>query len=454
MKLIYEIIITSVLFLCICFIYKGQERTLEKNGHGNDGDRYYKMAEQIQNNAYPIASELPFIKRIGTPFLIGTYSKITGISLLDSALLINLIGAFITLILLMFWLRIFIDVGWIRVLLLFLFMMFWRGPLRAPFFYPMITDAWGSVWFVGGLLLLHKIRQLFENKKDIFWLVLAFSFVVAIGNLFRESNAVLAIALFFLFNPLKGLNISLETLTISHSIKIIKQIYNVYFKRQSLLLCLPIIIIILINLIVSKFLIINHTNDYSYFKTISLFFYKKSIPQFVLGIFLAYGPLITLLPFYYRHFKTLFIKRQELLFIFIITLFLSFIGGSDTERLLFMSSFPIFFILIGGSINNIFNSSQRWWLSILFVIQTITYRFYWFIPASNETEKVPIPFFTLIGNQFESVNLHAYHGSYLLNSILFIEYLLLFAITFYVLKNKISFKSLKLISRHKFKYKN
>ncbi len=454
MKRAYEIVFITALFIVICFIYKGQQRVTLNNGQGWDGSYYYKITEQIQQGENPIVGDLPYIKRIGTHFLVGTYSKITGIDLLDSALLINLIGTFITVILLMFWLRIFIDVFWIRGILLLLFMMAWFVPLRFLFFYPMTTDAWGSVWFVGGLLLLHFIRKSYNNSKNIFWYVLAFSVVVSVGSLFRESNSVLALALFFIFNPLKYLNISSKTITLSHGVKFIKQIWNLYFVKQSLIFFIPIIFIGLINIIVSNFTVINISGHF-YIATAFFWFCKKSLPQYLLGIFIAYGPLILLVPFFYKQFKSIFLEKQELLILLIIALIFGFIGGSDTERISFMSSFPIIFVLIGLSIKYIFYSTQRWWLYALFILQTIAYRFYWSLPDyPSEIKHVPIPFISLMSNHFQNLYLYSQHGNYLLNTILLIEYLLLFMVTFYVLHNKVVFKSFKLFKKHKLLNKN
>jgi hypothetical protein len=454
MKRVYEIVFITALFFAICFIYKGQQRITLNNGQGWDGAYYFKITEQIQQGTNPIVGELPFIKRIGTHFLVGTYSRITGIDILDSALFINLIGTFITVLLLMFWLRLYIDVFWIRGSLLLLFMMAWFVPLRFLFFYPLSTDAWGSAWFVGGLLLLHFIRESYNDNKNIFWYVLAFSVIVSVGSLFRESNSVLAIALFFIVNPLKYLNISSKTITLSHGVKTLKQIWNLYFVKQSLIFFLPLLFIGLINIIVSNFIAINQS-DYSYFKTVFSWFYTKSLPEYLLGICIAYGPLLLLVPFFHKQFVSLFFEKQELLFLLIIGLIFGFIGGSDTERITFMSSFPIIFVLIGLSVKSIFYSNQRWWLYALFLLQTIAYRFFWTIPDfPSEIRHIPIPFLSLMSNHFQNLLLYSHHGHFLLNTILLIEYLLLFLVTFYVLHNKVVMKSFKILEKYKLSNKS
>jgi hypothetical protein len=173
MKIAYEILIISILFFCICFIYKDQPRNTINEGKGHDGTWYYNIAEQVQQGVVPVVGEKPFIKRIGNFFLIGKFSKYSGSNLLDSALYVNLFGALITAILLIFWLRIFINTFWVRSLLIFLFMMAWFVPLRGSFFMPMGSDSWGGAWFVGGLLLLNNVRKSYDSNHRLFWKILS-----------------------------------------------------------------------------------------------------------------------------------------------------------------------------------------------------------------------------------------------------------------------------------------
>lgn len=438
MKLRYEVLICTILFLAICFIYKGQQRVTLNKGQGWDGAHYYPIAEQIQEGATIIEGELPYINRLGTLFLVGTYSRVMGIDLLDSALIINLTGIFVATILLLIWLRIFIDIFWIRALLLLLFMMNWQVPLRWSFYCSMSTDAWGAAFFVGGLLLLHLIRKAYNDNTSIVGYVVAFSLVVAVGNLFRESNVALAFAIFFILNPLKGLNINRSTLTVAHGVGIIRKMREMYLVKQTSILFLPIVSVIAINSIVSHYKIIDPQNGYSYIRAVFTWFYEKSLPEYVLGICIAYGPLILLLPFYFKEFKAFFRERQELFLLLIISLIFGFIGGSDTERITFMSSFPILFVLIGMAIKYIYDSSQKWWLYVLLILQTIALRFYWALPDyPSDASNTPVPFFTLFGEHFPYLFLYSHHGHLIINSLLFLEYFILFITTFYILYNKI-----------------
>jgi hypothetical protein len=370
-------------------------------------------------------------------------------NLLDSVFLVNLIGMFITVILLMFWLRQFIDVAWIRLILLLFFMMAWHVPFRRVFFSPEGTDAWGAVWFVGGLLLLNYMRRSYTRiKKFRIIEILILSLLVSIGYVFRESNAILAIVPFFFLNPLEDLNISLKTMTPSHGFRIIKQISHLYYSKETLILFVPIITVVLTNKGISRFIEVSNPGQYSYFLALFKWFYTKSMPEYLTAVFIAFGPLITLLPFYWRQFKELFYERQDLFLILCISFLFGLVGGSGTERITFMSGFPVMLVLTGIAIRNIYNSSQRWWLYVLFSLQTIAYRFYWTVPdCPNDIDRIPVPFLTMIGNKFNYYYLFASYGNVVLNTIVLMEYLGLFIITLYILHNKVALKTFKIFSQ-------
>lgn len=424
-----ETVIITALFTAVCFIYCGQQRISFNNGQGWDGVSYYKIIEQIQQGKNLVAGELPYIKRIGTHFLVGTCSRITGKDLLTTALLINLLGTFITVLLLSRWLRLYIDSFPIRGLLIILFITAWFTPLRFSFFYPMTTDSWGAAWFIGSLLLLHRIRKSYNQQLQTWWTLPAYSLVVAIGYLFRESNVILIVTPFFLINPLKYFNLLSPVTSI-------RQLIVAYRGKISFLWLLPAILLGCTHMLASSYTTII-PSGYSYIKIMAHWLYYKSTVEYTLGLCIAYGPLLLLLPFFYKHYKHILIEQQELLFLLFVALILGWTGGSDTERITYMSSFPIVLVLMGICIKNIFNSTHRWWFYVLLVLQTIAYRFYWHLPDyPNATTTRPLPFFTYIGTDFQNLFLYSRHGDYLLNCFLLIEYLILLVLTFNILNNK------------------
>ena len=344
MKKIYEIVVISIIFFIICFVYKGQHRISLNEGKGWDGIYYYSITEQIRTGENPVIGELPFIRRLGTPYLIARFSIITGMNILDSALYVNLAGVLITVLLLLTWLRKFLVEFWIRALLCLLFMMAWYAPLRFSFYIPLTSDSWGAVWFMGSLLFLQGMRESFSTNRSGSFVVytIAFSVVIAIGNLFRESNAILSILPFLILNPFGQVHITADSMTITHGMRYLKKIWKRYFVWQTLLLFLPLLGILLSTGFIKKHISVSDQNLYSYLDNIFACFYTKTLPEYILGILIAFGPLILLVPLFYNLYKSLLWEKQELLVLLIISLLFGYIGGTDTERILVMSGFPVF----------------------------------------------------------------------------------------------------------------
>jgi hypothetical protein len=428
----------------ICFIYKSQERITLNGGKGWDGIYYYSMTEQIRDGKSPVVGELPFIRRLGTPFLIARFSTLTGLNILDSALYVNLAGAFISVLLLLFWLRKFFDESWIRCLLCFLFMMAWYAPVRYSFYVPLTSDPWAAVWFMGALLILQAIREAnSKNHNGAFagWLV-TYSFVIAIGNLFRESNAILCLLPFFIFNPFRNLLISSKTTTLSHVILYLKKTWKSYYVWQTLFLFIPVLFVAWSGLFIKNHIIVSDQNLYSYLDNVLTCLYTKTLPEYLLGILIAFGPLILLAPLFYNQYKNLLGENQELLVLLLISLLFGYIGGTDTERIFCMSGFPVILLLMGISIKAIYHSTQRWWLYVLFILQTISFRFFWTLPDHTvKSGHTPVPFFGLMSSHVKYLYLYSHFSNYIVNTLLLAEYLILFIATWYVIRHKIILKT-------------
>jgi hypothetical protein len=450
MKKFYEISIISIIFIVICFIYRGQQRITLNGGKGWDGVNYYNMAEQIQKGSNTFVADLPHIKRLGTPFLIAHFSNITGINILDSALYINLAGAYITVLLLLIWLGIFIKEFWITGLLCFLFMMAWYAPVRYSFYVPLTTDSWGSVWFMAGLLLLYAIRKAYgkNNSRAFITYVFSYAFIISIGTLFRETNTVLCILPFFILNPVKILNGFPKTMTLSRGLHFFRQSGKQFYVWQTFFLFVPVIFIALTTLLVKKFIVEIDLNEYSYLKNTIFWLFTKSPLEYFLGILIAFGPLILLLPFYYKQFRMVLWENQELFLLLIISIIFGFIGGTDTERILFMSGFPVIFLILGISLRSLFNSSQKWWLYVLLILQSIAFRFFWMLPDYNVLSgHTPVPFFGFMSNHVKYLYLYSHFSNYKITAILLSEYFVLFLATGYVIGNKIVLKRRHEVSR-------
>jgi len=446
MKRFYEVAVVSIVFLLICLIYKGQPIISLNDGFSMDGVYYKGIAEQFYQGADQISGEAPFIKRPGTPYLIAVYSGISGTDLLHSAVLVNLAGMYLATVFLFIWLGFFFRQFWLKGLLTFLFMIAWYLPLRVTLYDPMATDAWGAAWFMAGMLFLPAIRKAFEGKKN--WALLGnllpFSLIVATGSLFRESNAVLFLALFFVVNPLKAFNgLSVKPFSFAELGRAFQKIRKMYFVRQTWFFFIPLIFILIAKGLASRYTT-ELPGEYSYIKTLFKWFYTKSLPEYLLGLFQACGPLVVLLPFYWKEIRSLLWAKQELLFLLVLAFLFGLVGGSDTERIFFESAFPVLLIWLGYAIQGFYASSRRWWLYVLCLLQTITFRLFWHLPDyPNDIRNLPIPFFGFFGEHFQYLFLYSHHGQYVLNSILFMEYIFLFLATWYILSRKSETKNRK-----------
>jgi hypothetical protein len=442
MKRFYEIIFISIIFFIICFVYKSQPRITLNGGKGWDGLTYYSMTEQIEAGANPVLGVMPHVRRLGTPYLIARFSQFTGINIIDSALYINLAGALITVLLLLLWLRKFFVKFWITALLCFLFMMAWYAPVRYSFYVPLITDPWGAVWLVWAMLLLHSMRNCHDQKRERAFLVylIAYSLVISIGNLFRESNAILCILPLFIVFPFFKIKIEKKNLKLNQGILFVRRIWNRYFVWKNLIVLIPFLFVAVSNIYINKHVAVSDRNLYSYTENILTCIYTKTVPEYILGILTAFGPLILLVPLFFNQFKTILREKQELLVLLVISLLFGYIGGTDTERILCMSGFPVILLILGTSIEKLFYSSQRWWLYILFILQAISMRFFWNLPDySIQSGHTPLPFFGLMSNQVKYLYLYSHWSNYLLSTVLLIEYFMLFIVTWYIVYNKVAF---------------
>ncbi len=428
-----EYFITILLFISICYIYKGQERISHNDGKGWDGSYYYAATEQIQQGKYSITGQLPFVNRYANHFIIGKYAKITNTNILDSALIVNLTGAFLTVLLLTSWLRLFLLRGWIRILLMSMFMLTWHASIRELFHQPMGSDAWGTTSLVAALLLLNSIRNAYLQGKSILLSVILFSIVVSIGTLFRESIAAFAVAIFFICNPLSVIKIQIGGKFLSN---VVHPLWNLYYKKITLLFFIPFFSILLTKFFIS--LLVTSTSEfpYSYIKTLVKLFYTKTPSEFLTGVFIAFGPLLVIVPFYYKYFRNIFMANQELILLLMASVFAGYFGGGDTERILYFSGFPIVFVAMGVSIEKLYYTANRWWLFVIIGLQTFAARVYWYLPDfPNNFDNIPIPFFGLLGNKFPYLFLYSHYGNIYVHTLLLTEYILLFAITYYILRN-------------------
>lgn len=424
-----------IVFLGVVCLYSGQQRMTHNNGKGYDGYYYYEATQQIAEGNFRISGRPPFVNRYGNHLIIGLYARSTNKTILDSAFEVNMLGMFLTVLMLLKWLSYFLDKRWIRLLLVSIFTFTWFVPIRLLFFEPMVPDPWGSTFFIAGLMLLYKLKSNTWSKKVYKLHIILFGLVTAIGMLFRESNIVLAVALFFIKNPIRKLNYHEFNLGYINGLSsIAKQLVRI-LKATEVLYFLPLCFCIITPVLISVLITPLSEFKYSYITALVKWFYTKSLPEFITGVCIAYGPLIVLLVSYTKIIYNFFAKNEYLTVIILAAIFFGYFGGGDTERILFMSSFPIVYIVIGFSILRIYNSKDRWLLFIILFLQTFSIRIYWKLPDHpNEYENLPIVFWGLLGDKFQTNLLYSNYGNINLHTLLLLEYVCLLFITLCILK--------------------
>jgi len=429
-----EILCTVLLFFATYWAYSGQERISLNQGHGWDGEHYYQAALQVSEGQSPIVAQTPFVNRIGLCYAVGTYARIFNKSILTSAFHINALAILLTTILLHLWLWPVVTKAGLRLLFILLYLLVWHSGIRNLFFDSIVPDPWGAFFFLSGLLLMRTIKRKHQEGKSLYLELSALSLVVFVGLLFRESNAVIALALPFIINPFsrsKDLLISAKNGSLKQWKEALISIIRELFSRHNRKLLLPLLAILAAKVFSLPLLsTINHTG-YSYPQALVTNFYNKSLPEFLLGCCLAYGPLWLLLPFYWRSIKTFLSDKEELTIVLFFGVFFGYFGGGDTERILFMSTFPLVFIFLSFAVEELWKKKKSL-IVLLLVLQSLAYRLFWHLPDfPNDYTQKPLPLFAMLGEHFPHLYLYSSYGNIYLNTLLLIEYALLFLVLFF-----------------------
>lgn len=412
MKKRQEYRIELAIILSLFFLINVLSQTLQhpislNNGQGWDGVTYFKVAEQFANHILPNA-DAPFVYRIGTPLLVSLFF---GSDLLLGFKIINIAGNLLAAMLFIFWLRSYLNDWKTRVLLSTLFLVMWHGPIRFVYYYPAYTDPWFFVALLTGLIGIRKIQASTTVVRICF-----LGLVVFVGVIFREAALIIPVAFLFSTNPVilsKEISSALANFQIK---RVIKGIPLTFF--------LPLGLGILGLLIV--LLTATQDNSYSFVRTAVIMAYDKPLLAYLHAWFIAFGPII-IIPIYYWRGTIRFLAKNQFVLIWLLGFaVLAWIGGSDTERILFWGV-PVVYLLIGKSIedNAVLAKLPPLELTILVVVQLISERVLWTIPDYPNEFSTPFPILTIFSNNFQYLDLFSYHGSRTIQAISFFEYLLL-----------------------------
>ena len=165
-----------------------------------DAQMYHRMAQQFGEGQLPVAVEAPFVYRPATPWLASVFNPLlsrilprgvdfaiedsSGLKGVPGFYLVNILSTFLTVHLLVLWMRLFdLDVR-LRLLALTLWLFAWCAPARFVYFYPVNAEPFFLLSVVAALLVTEHLR-----RAPVFMATLAVTPVLFVGTLARESMA-------------------------------------------------------------------------------------------------------------------------------------------------------------------------------------------------------------------------------------------------------------------------
>jgi len=241
-----------------------------------------------------------------------------------------------------------------------LFLLPFHAYIRRIWYNPLSTDFWDKPFLIGGLFIIDRIRtQGWRVPQTAFLSLMTFA-----GVFFREVIIVLPFVALFVGNP-----VEFDT-------------NRLRVRRVSLPPILSILPILAgaAGLLLIKFTVAPLQSGF-FLQTAAKWLYAKPLPDYLLGWFIAFSPILILPLYDWRRSIKYLLGRQHLLAYLVVFSLLGWIGGSATYRLLDWTM-PVVFVLIGLAIEN--NSAllkqNKLFTSIGIVSYVISQRVFWLIP--------------------------------------------------------------------------
>lgn len=395
--MVWEIVVISLALLVTIGITSGLQQPISFNGgRGWDGFKFERVAEQFARHE-PLQAQAPFVYRIGTPFLAAVVSPE---NLYFGFKFVNLAAAIVSVFLLYFWLGLYLTARWVRVALVVLYIAQWHAPVRFVFYAPLYTDPLMLVALLAGLILIYKIAR--EPRWEWFgWM----SVLVFVGVLVREVVLVLPVALvverFF-----SG------RLALQERGRAMGWLYWVPLVCGAGALGLT-------------HLIATQTNNYSFAGAAWEWLLAKHPWSYLQAWMIAFGPVLVLPLFNWRKSWAFLGANPGLGVCLGVFAVLGWIGGSDTERILYWS-FPIVFVLIGKAIeDNRFMLRSKLFLVVLGGTQLIAQRVFWLVPDYPNAFPSVLPILTPPSANVPYLDLFSEFSGRIVQAVSIVEYAVL-----------------------------
>jgi hypothetical protein len=319
-----------------------------------DSDHYYWMTYFFATHQ-PVTAAAPYVYRIGLPWLISFAERH---HYGDAYRAANLISAGLSAVLLVVWLRAYLRSWVTRLVLATLFLAEWHGPARFVHYYPMYVDPPMFVFLIAGLIVVDWIR-----RDESAWTFVALALLTYVGTLVREVMVVVPAAL------LLASDRSERTF--------VRRIAG--RDRRATLALLP-LAAAFAAIATTRFVAIPRADSYTFLSAAIDNVSRKPLFAWVLSWFFTFGPVLAIVAFDWRRAARFLASRWDLAAYLCFFAFLSYVGGTDTERLL-LWAMPVVYVLIGRALE----TYPRLFLIapalVLAAAQAVSERIFWPIPS-------------------------------------------------------------------------
>ncbi len=337
-----------------------------------DAQIYQSVAIQFYESRLPIDAQIPGGNRVATPWLAATLrpavsramprfdkkvEEASGMLGVTPFLLINIVASAAATLLLLLYLRRFIDSVVVRVGLVIAWAAMWHAPVRWVYFYPVNVDALFMTALIGGLLIIEAWR---DRSPLVASLLLAP--VVFVGTLVKETMVLVPIAF--------G----------------IAQVVATWRDRRVdrlIASAVPVIALALALLFVRS--IVLPAPGHQKWLEIDYILRNKPVWTWVLGWFFTFGPpVIALIVVGWREAWDFLWTRPEIAGHLAACAVLGYAAGtgSDTERLLALGT-PAVYVIAGQAIapRRFVLARMPVLLAMMVVVQMASSRTLWPIPV-------------------------------------------------------------------------
>ena len=341
-----------------------------------DAEEYLDMAQQFRAGLHVVSASAPWVYRVATPWL-ASFASESQINAGIPFYLINIASAFASTVLLLVWLRRFVAMGWVRLVMVTLYLAAWVGPARFVYFTPIYVDPLFITLLLAGLLLVDRNRL--EPPYRVAPLLAT---LVFIGSFSRESMAIIALAFVGCHNPF----------TKSPS----------WGWRDAVSVAMPLVAVAVALVVVRQIAI--PTEPYSALGQLSSITRQKPIFTWLLSWFLTFGPAPIALIAVDARRALEFLRRHPDLLVYLVSCgVISYVGGVDTERIMLWAA-PVVFVLMGRAVEEHRETLRCGPLvAVLAVVQLVSARLFWPIPRHGFSAQV-LSGFSPLAQAYELVN--------------------------------------------------